>query len=262
MCFIVFGFDVHPRYSLIFAANRDEFYDRPTAPVSFWQDEPDLLAGRDLKGGGTWMGITRSGRFAALTNYRDPSSHNPEGPSRGVLVKNYLSGDADPGEYLNRLHQAADHFNGYNLLTGTPESLHYYSNRDGAPRALTPGVYGISNHLLDTNWPKVSTGRQRFEELLQADAITVDVLMELLADRTQADPEALPDTGVGEEWEQVLSPIFIETPAYGTRSSSVVLIDRQGMVTFVERTFPVDANDAAPVTRRFDFDIEIDSMSA
>jgi len=262
MCFIVFGYDVHPRYSLIFAANRDEFYDRATAPVAFWQDQPDLLAGRDLKGGGTWMGITRSGRFAALTNYRDPSTHTPEGPSRGVLVKNFLSGDMDPDEYLNRLHQAADPFNGYNLVIGTPGSLHYYSNRDGAPRSLAPGVYGISNHLLDTAWPKVASGKQRFEDLLQADAIAVDVLMELLADRTQADREALPDTGVGEEWEQVLSPIFIETPAYGTRSSSVVLIDRQGAVTFVERTFPVDSSDGSPVTRRFDFEIERDNTSA
>ncbi|NBC19164.1 MAG: hypothetical protein GVY18_17815 [Bacteroidetes bacterium] len=262
MCFITFAFDAHPRYALIFAANRDEFYDRPTAPAAFWEDAPDLLAGRDLKGGGTWMGITQGGRFAALTNYREPGHYNPEGPSRGVLVKNYLCGDASAKEYLNRLHDAADHFNGYNLLVGTPDELQYYSNRDGPPRRLTPGVHGLSNHLLDTPWPKVVRGKERLRTLLEADAVTVEALLELLADRTPADPEALPETGVGEEWEQVLSPIFIESPAYGTRSATVVLIDRAGAVTFVERTFPAHDEAGTPVTRRFDFVIEPDPPNA
>jgi uncharacterized protein with NRDE domain len=262
MCFIVFAHDAHPRYALIFAANRDEFYDRPTAPAAFWEDAPHLLAGRDLKGGGTWMGLTRGGRFAALTNYRDPSTHNPEGPSRGVLVKNYLCGDSGPAEYLNRLHEAADSFNGYNLLVGGPGAMHYYSNRDGVPRQLSSGVYGVSNHLLDTSWPKVVRGKARFEELLAADAVTIEALLELLADRTPAEPEALPDTGVGGEWERVLSPIFIESPAYGTRAATVVLIDRQGQATFVERTFVSGPEAGAPVTRRFDFELEPDRTSA
>lgn len=256
MCFIVFAYAAHPRYRLVVAANRDEFYDRPTATAAYWDDAPHVLAGRDLKGGGTWMGITKSGRFAALTNVRDPQAHNPEAPSRGVLVKNFLTGEEAPLAYAGRLALSTERFNGFNLLIGTPREVYYHTNQDDAAVHLTPGVYGISNGKLDTPWPKVERGKAGLRTLLQNERIAPDALLDLLADDTLAADDALPDTGVGPEWERVLSPIFIETPAYGTRASTVVLVEHTGHVTFVERTIPAPTSGEAPTTRRYDFDLE------
>lgn len=254
MCLILFAWKVHPNFPLVFAANRDEFHERPSAPADFWDDEPDLLAGRDLRDGGTWLGITRRGRVAAITNYRDPASLKIGAPSRGMLVSDYLRGREEPEAYLGRIMPGADRFNGFNLLVGDPDELFCFSNR-GAREHLKPGIYGLSNHLLDTSWPKVAQGKRALEALLQGEKdLTPEALFALLADRTRAPDDRLPDTGIGLEWERLLSPIFIENPAYGTRSSTVLLIDRNAGVTFIERVF----NGAADpwMTSRFTFRIE------
>ena len=256
MCFIVFAYAAHPRYRLVLAANRDEFYDRPTAPAAYWDDAPRVLAGRDLQGGGTWMGITKSGRFAALTNVRDPNAHNPQAPSRGVLVKNFLTGEEAPLAYAGRLALSTERFNGFNLVIGTPREVYYHTNQDDAAVKLSPGVYGISNGKLDTPWPKVERGKAELSGLLQDDRIKPEALLNLLADDKAAPDETLPNTGVGQEWERVLSPIFIETPAYGTRASTVLLVEHSGHVTFIERTIPNPSSGEDPETRRYTFDLE------
>lgn len=254
MCLILFSYDEHPDYALVVAANRDEFYGRPTAPAAFWDDAPHVLAGRDLEAGGTWMGVTRSGRWAAVTNYRDPTARKEEAPSRGQLVAGYLRQEkATPTAYLDQLVPEAGRYNGFNLLVGAPGTLGYYSNRDGAVRMLAPGLYGLSNHLLDTGWPKVERGRKKLRRALEADDVTADRLLDLLYDTTAPADERLPDTGIGVAGERLLSPMFIEGERYGTRSSTVLVVDRAGHVTFAERTYD---REAAPRTRRFTFEVE------
>jgi len=253
MCLILFAWRVHEKFPLILAANRDEFTERPSAPAAFWDDAPDILAGRDLKRGGTWFGITRTGRLAAVTNYRDPASLKQDAPSRGELVSDYLRGREKPEIYLRRIEPSATRYNGFSLLVGDFSELVYFSNR-GEARRLTPGIHGMSNHLLDTPWPKVERGKQALGELLvKRKDPSPEALLELLASRSRPPDESLPDTGVGLEWERVLSPFFIESPAYGTRCSTVLLVDREGMVTFVERVF--NGGSEPRLTSRFDFRI-------
>ncbi len=237
MCLILFSYKQHPLYPLVLAANRDEFYDRPSAPASFWEDRPDLLAGRDLKEGGTWFGITRQGRMAALTNYRDPAAVKLQAPSRGWLVKDYLSGEEDTDVYLKQLEKQADRYNGFSVILGDPFHLHYFSNRSGR-MALSPGLYGLSNHLLNTPWPKVERGKRALAALLsQRDEPLPEDLFSILKDQARPEDQHLPDTGIGLEWERILATMFIASPIYGTRSSSLLLVDRHRRVTFVERTF-------------------------
>lgn len=240
MCLILFAHRAHRDYPLVFAANRDEFHDRPTAPAAFWPDAPRVLAGRDLRGGGSWMGVTREGRWAALTNYRDPPVTRPDRPSRGALVADFVTGTARPDEYLSALAADADRYDGFNLLVGDLDDVFYFSNRmagAGAPRRLEPGVYGLSNHLLDTPWPKVARGRQRLTELLQTREPTAEALLEILYDTEIAPLDTLPDTGVEAEWERVLSAAFVATPVYGTRASTALIINDAARATFVERSF-------------------------
>jgi uncharacterized protein with NRDE domain len=238
MCLILLAYDAHPLYRLILAANRDEFFARPTAPAAFRDDAPQLLAGRDLKEGGTWLGLTRTGRIAAITNYRDPRSERKDAPSRGGLVSGYLSGSMPVKDYLAFLRREAAAYNGFNLIFGDMKHLCWFSNRGGAPLFLQPGIHGLSNHLLDTPWPKVTRGKEAVERLVApGKTIGPDALFAILADRTIAPDPFLPDTGVGIELERFLSPLFISTPAYGTRSSTVILIDREERVTFIERSF-------------------------
>jgi len=253
MCLILLSYKVHDHYPVVLAANRDEYYDRPSAPVSFWDDVPNVLAGRDLKDGGTWLGITRLGRIAAVTNYRDPSSVKERAPSRGWLVRDYLCGRESPGSYLKKLASKADQYNGFSLICGDPAHLYYFSNRGGMCE-LSPGLYGLSNHLLDTPWPKVQRGKTALRELLSSskDPSPEDVLR-LLSDRSKPHDRFLPDTGVGLDWERVLSSIFIGSPDYGTRSSTVMMIDRRNHIVFTERIFDrlVDAR----LTAKFEFKI-------
>lgn len=238
MCLILIAYRYHPRYPLLVAANRDEFHDRPTAPLGFWEDIPQIVAGRDLKEGGAWMGIDRTGRFAAITNYRDPSRVLPDAPSRGHLVSDFLRSAEPARVYLDRLASKASAYNGFNLVLGDAGGLFYYSNRGGELRALAPGLYGLSNHLLDTPWPKLERGRRALRQLLdrQPDP-TLDELLELLTDRALAPDSDLPHTGVPLEWERWLSPIFIAAPGYGTRSSTALRINAGGQAWLVEITW-------------------------
>lgn len=237
MCLLLLALQAHPVYKLVIAANRDEFYERPTSPAGFWNERPDILAGRDLRAGGTWFGISRRGRIAAITNYRDPASSKPRAPSRGRLVSDFLIGDDEPEAYLTRLDSNAGDYNGFNLVVGVRDRLFWYSNRGQGIRPILPGICGISNHLMDTPWPKVSRGKAALKRiLLNNPHPSPEALFDILLDPSIATDDRLPDTGVGIAWERVLSPIFISSPDYGTRSSTILLLDREGHVTFLERT--------------------------
>lgn len=241
MCLIFFAFNAHPRYQLILVANRDEFYSRPTAPAEFWTDAPMVLAGKDLAAGGTWLGVTRQGRFAAITNYRDLQGAIGR-KSRGDLTLDFLAGTESCEEYLSQVEQNKNEYSGFNLLVGefseSKNELYYFSNRGGENRKLSAGIYGLSNALLDTNWQKVEIGKAKFTEILEkSDGIFANDFLSILADQTPADDKKLPNTGVGIERERILSPAFIESEGYGTRSSSVLLIDKTGNIDFIEKTY-------------------------
>ncbi len=239
-------------YRLIIAANRDEFYDRPTAPAAFWEDAPDLMAGRDLRSGGTWLGVTGTGRIAAITNYRDPRREKRDAPSRGHLVSGFLTGFMSIEEYQQFLQREGSTYNGFSLIFGDPGSLRFFSNRNGEPRALVSGIHGLSNHLLDTPWPKVARGKEELARVVaKGETVRAEELFAILSDRTVAADELLPDTGVGIELERLLSPLFTIAPAYGTRSSTVILIDRENRVFFSERTFNGRQEFVKSVTRKF-----------
>ncbi len=253
MCLILFAYRMHPTYRLIVAANRDEFYGRPTAPAQYWEDEPAILAGRDLLKMGTWMGVTTTGRFAALTNVRNPREDPSGKRSRGELVADYLKGDVMPKRYMEQAAHVRDNFPGYNLLVWDRDELYYYSNVGGAPERLEPGVYGVSNHLLNTPWPKVVRGREGLAVLLEGnDEQLADRLFELLRHAEPAPDERLPRTGVSLEWERLLSPMFVrsETYAYGTRTSTVVLMSEEE-IRFQERSRPEEGD----MLRSFDVKI-------
>ncbi|HOE80105.1 MAG TPA: NRDE family protein [Smithellaceae bacterium] len=251
MCLILFAYNIHPSYRLILAANRDEFYDRPTAAADFWKSHPDVLAGRDLKEKGTWLGITTGGKFAAITNYRDPLSWMPNAPSRGKLVSAYLTGLTRPGKYLEKISKDAMLFNGFNLLAGDQDELLVYSNR-GHIQKLPAGIYGLSNHLLDTPWPKVSRGKKLLKQALHLKGKELEeALFALLADRRLPPERQLPQTGMGPEWEKLLSPIFIKSPVYGTRSSTILLIAKNRRVKLVEKVF--NGETLPWLTSRFSF---------
>lgn len=244
MCLIFFSYEMHPGYRLIVAANRDEFYERPTAPLDFWKDAPHILAGRDLRGNGTWMGVTRTGRFAAITNFRDPASVRADAPSRGLLITDFLNRDESPQSYLESVSRIGSRYNGFNLLAGDAASLFYYSNRGSGVQKVTPGIYGLSNHLLDTPWPKVKKGKDALTPLFSEKEIRTNAVFCVLEDRTQPPDAELPDTGVGLEWERMLSPLFVSGQIYGTRSSSVLLAERDGEICVTERTFVAVNGDA------------------
>lgn len=227
MCLIVVGWHAHPDYPLIVAANRDEFFARPSAPAHWWTDLPQLLAGRDLEAGGTWMGVTRSGRFAALTNYRDPSARRPDAPSRGVLVRDALLSGADAVTTLRDIAQRAGDYAGFNLFVGDGRTLAILESTRSRVTPLKPGIYGLSNHLLDTPWPKVALARKRFAEAIRA-LPDESALLALLRDDTPAGDVHLPDTGISLEWERWLSPAFIRAPGYGTRASTLALLQNDG----------------------------------
>lgn len=238
MCLIVFAYKAHPRYRLIVAANRDESYARPTARADFWEDEPKILAGRDLEKMGTWMGVSTDGRFAALTNYRDPKQMNAAGKrSRGELAADFLKSGMDSGEYMTGLTATGNLYPGYNLLVDDGENLFYFSNMDGVVREVEPGIHGVSNHLLNTPWPKVTRGKRGLEELLERDEGGLEQALFTLLQHAEPAPDAdLPDTGIGINWERVLSPLFIRSERYGTRCSTVLLMGENELL-YTERVY-------------------------
>ena len=255
MCLILLAYRCHPRNELVIAANRDEFFARPTAAMDYWQESRELLAGRDLQAGGTWLGVTRRGRFAAITNYRSPQEFRAGGPSRGLLVSEFLTGELDARACLAKLSRHGQQYRGFSLLLADAGGLSYYSNRGtGGPTLLQPGVYGLSNHLLDTDWPKVKRGRQRLGRLLSkgdGPEPSPEQLLALMMDKSAPADEDLPDTGVGLELERRLGAIFIEGPGYGTRSSTALLLRADGGGLVVERTHPTGGGETA--SRRFEF---------
>lgn len=241
MCLIVLAYKHHPDFPLIVAANRDEFFSRPARQAEFWSDLPHLLAGKDLLGGGTWLGITRAGRFAALTNYRDLRRSKVVGPSRGALVLEALDHSPDLSNTAR--------FEGFNLLHGTVGALRYHSNISMDDELLSPGIHGISNHLLDTPWPKVVSAEHHFRKAVESGQPTTDVLFDLLRNGEVARDPDLPDTGLSLERERQLSSVFIRGDDYGTRCSTVVLVRSDGQVLFEERTYHPEGLDA----RQFQF---------
>ena len=251
MCLALIAFVAHPRYRVVIAANRDEFHARPTAPAAWWGE--GFLAGRDLKEGGAWLGIDRRGRFALLTNVRDPLRNNAGAPSRGALVPRLLVQDAAPTVALPALVAESSRHNGFNLVAGDASELVWGSNRAASTAALRHGIYGVSNHLLDTPWPKVERARAAFAHWCTDSSRSDDLapVFSLLRDPVRAPDEALPATGVPLEWERMLSSPFIISPDYGTRCSTVVTIDPDGDVHFVERSFDPAGAASGEVDYRF-----------
>lgn len=238
MCLIVLGWQALPGHPLVVVANRDEFHRRPTAPLGFWPDAPQVLAGRDLQSGGTWMGTTRRGRFAALTNYRDPSSQRADARSRGLLVSAFLRGDETARHYGATVQRHGRDYNGFNLLLCDGETLVWVGHqpgREARTEVLAPGIHALSNHLPGTPWPKLVRARAGFTAAVAA-LPAREALFRVLADDTPADDADLPDTGIGLERERRLSPVFISGDDYGTRSSSVLCVSAERIV-FEERRF-------------------------
>lgn len=233
MCLIVVGWRVHPDFPLVVAANRDEFHARPTAVANFWANAPEVIAGRDLEAGGTWLGITRSGRFAAVTNVREPRAAKGI-HSRGRLTQAFLEGRQTPADHVGRIEMG--NYAGFNLLVGDGQSLWYCSNRGAKPLELSPGVYGLSNHLLDSPWPKLLTARQGFAQAMTR-LPDREPLFGILADDEIVPDTELPDTGIPLDWERRLSAIFVRAEGYGTRASTVVVQSTDGSISFEERSF-------------------------
>ena len=237
MCLIVFAWRPAHAVPLVVAANRDEFHARPTLPLAPWKDAPELIAGRDLQAGGTWLGVTPTGRFAALTNIRAPQE--PLGArSRGELPERYLRAEMPPGQYLAELAEQRGEYSGFNLLVGDCHSLWYLNSREGVPRELSEGLYGLSNASLDTPWPKLVRARSRLAECLEAPCL--DTLLQVVADRQQAAAHELPNTGVSSEMEKLLSSAFIASRDYGTRASTALIRRADCSLEMLERSFGPD----------------------
>ena len=256
MCLAAFALNAHPRFPLVIAANRDEFFARAAAPMAWWADRPDILAGRDLSAGGTWFGLTRAGRLALLTNVREPGRQNPDAPSRGALVVDWLNSGGSAPDFAQRL---ASGYNGFNLVTAdvSRNTWHWLSNRAPAPVALGAGIHTLSNAALDTPWPKTIGLRtamaDALEQAIDADDLT-ERLFAALADPTPALDSALPDTGIGLERERLLSPRFIRMPdaGYGTRCSTVLVREASGTTCVVERSVTPDGRWLPPARHALD----------
>ena len=250
MCLIVLAWRARPGLPLVVAANRDEWRDRPAEPAHWWTPPGDILAGRDLKAGGTWMGITRGGRFAAVTNFRDPADKRSTAISRGGLVTEFLRSPQSPHDFARDLAPRARDYNGFNLILGDGRSLVFFGSREGAARDIAPGVHGLSNHLLDEPWPKVTRGRQAMEAAL-GEEDPAPGLFAMLSDPAGAPDESLPDTGVGLAWERRLAAALISGPDYGTRASTVLTLSDRGEAFFEERSRTAEGSVAHVSQERF-----------
>jgi len=250
MCLVLVVWKVHPLYPCVVAANRDEFHARPTVAADWWPDHPQILAGRDLQAGGTWLGLTRTGGFAALTNYRDPEQRRADAPSRGALVTSLLDSGASVAENLDYLQRVGVNYNGFNVIFSDGERLGIYESVQGSGRELGPGIYGLSNHLLDTPWPKVRHAKSRLEAALREMPDTTPLLALLRDDRPAPDRE-LPRTGLSIEWERLLSSAFVRAGDYGTRCSTIIRIDARGRAYFDEWSWDSAGADSGNVSREF-----------
>ncbi|WP_046173404.1 NRDE family protein [Domibacillus indicus] len=233
MCLIAIAIRQHPEKPLIVAANRDEFYRRPTEPSNWWKESP-ILAGRDIEKGGTWMGISKSGRFCALTNYRDPGEQSAGRKSRGHIVRAFLESHLDAPAFLEELDREKNRYPGFNLVAGTQDELYAYGSRSGEKAYLLPaGIHAVSNAFMNTPWPKTARVKKKMAGALNSR----EELFHMLGDRSAAADQALPHTGVPIEWERLLSPVFIESETYGTRSSTILEINEGRSAVWTERIF-------------------------
>lgn len=248
MCLINFSFGEHPEYKLILVANRDEFYDRPTEPLHWWDE--NILAGRDLKDGGTWMGISKQGNFAALTNYRDLNHIKNEAPSRGLIASRFLNDELPLKEMHRFLQTWGKQFNGFNLIYGNTDELFYFSNQNGSIQQLYPGIYGLSNAYLDTPWLKLTTSKANFKKLIAGKEINEAKMIDSLHDERTAPDDRLPDTGAAYPLEKLLSAMFIKSGNYGTRLTTFVSIDQNDHVTYREKSYVPEYDN------RFEFNIQ------
>lgn len=249
MCLALFALDAHPHYTLVFAANRDEYHARPAVPAAWWDE--GWLAGRDLKAGGTWFGVTRAARWAFVTNVREPSRHDPDAPSRGALVPAVLADAAPPTASVGRIVDSARARNGFNLVAGIGGEAAWGSNRVATTETLTSGIYGLSNAALDTPWPKVTRTKAALAAWCDAANPDIEPLFAILADTTGAPDSELPATGIPLDRERLLSPPFIVSGTYGTRCSTVFTLRRDSAAHFVERTFNPRGAAPADVEYRF-----------
>ena len=247
MCIALIAHEAHALYPLIIAANRDEFHARPTLPAHWWPE--DILAGQDIVAGGTWMGVHRSGRVSVLTNFRDGTQRDPSARSRGELVVTSLVSQRTPQRLLSDVLSSSEKYQGFTLITGRPGDLFYTSNRNWMVKRVPTGVSGLSNNFLDTPWPKVERAKERLRVALADPRVEPAALFDMLRDATPAVDNELPDTGVGIELERLLSSPFIIGGNYGTRSSSLLLIDRVGGVEFIERTFDLQGDQSGEELR-------------
>jgi uncharacterized protein with NRDE domain len=253
VCLAVVALDAHPRYALVVVANRDEYHARPAAPVDWWEDVPNggMLAGRDLEAGGTWLGVTRRGRWAFVTNVREPGRHDANAPSRGALVPRFLRNTGSIEPALADVLADAARYNGFNLLGGDIARAAWGSNRVDGVRRLSTGVHGVSNARLDTPWPKLERTKAGLSAWVADGRDDIASLFDLLADRARAPDPVLPSTGVSLDYERLLSSPFIVSPRYGTRCSTVLTITRTGAAHLVERAFDADGAPAGEVEHRF-----------
>lgn len=250
MCTLFFAHKAHPKYRFILIGNRDEFLNRPTQTAHHWTEKPAIFGGKDMQAGGTWLALHQNGRFSTLTNYRDPQNIRKDAPSRGDLVVNFLENDTLPVDYMKSLQTTAHLYNGYNLLTYTKGELAYFSNVENEVKNLSAGIYAVSNHLLDTPWPKVAENKALFAELIQQnDDFPIDKAFSLLQNRATFPEERLPKTGVPPEWEKMLSALFIVSPNYGTRVSTIVLEDEVGNWYMEERTYHIENDEIVEINR-------------
>lgn len=241
MCTLLFAYKIHPEYDFVFLGNRDEFKNRASLGAHFWESHPNVLAGIDSEKGGTWTGITKEGRMAFLTNYRDPSLITDSALSRGYLTRDFLTGSDSPEEYLQSVKGKHTAYNPFNLVVGTVNGLWFYSNIENQIRIIEPGIYGLSNALLDTPWYKVTKAKKRLSHVL-ASGFSVDELFDILDDIEIPPDEYLPRTGVSLERERILSTIHIDTPDYGTLFKTVLLISSQGKICFYEKALSPDGH--------------------
>jgi uncharacterized protein with NRDE domain len=249
MCLVLVALGTHPQYSVVVAANRDEYHARAAAPAHWWSE--GWLAGRDLVASGTWLGVTREGRWALVTNVREPGRHDPTAPSRGALVPRLLSDTAPVHACLAAIIGSAVTHNGFNLVAGTDREAHWGSNRVAGSQSLGAGVYGLSNATLDTPWPKVRRTKTQLAAWCARGNADVEALFALLEDRAVATDKELPSTGIGIERERLLSAPFIVSPEYGTRCSTVLAIGHDGEARFIERAFDASGRTTGAVDERF-----------
>lgn len=238
MCILLIANNVRDDYPLIIAANRDEFHHRPTHHAQRWSDHPSIYGGRDLVAGGTWFGLADHGNLAAITNIRAPQTTLSNKRSRGELVVKYLTYEGSHKHFHENLSTTRGHYEGYNLLFGNWKNLSVYNNHNDTVQHLSNGFYGLSNDALNTPWPKVTSGLIALEQkVMERDVITPFDFLDILHNTKRAEDNELPDTGVPYLWEKRLSSIFISGEEYGTRCSTVLLVNKHGEAQFVEYSY-------------------------